>query len=197
MLSISTERLTLRPLIAADQDMFCQLYTSKHTMAYMSAPYSAEKAKKTFYSALHFNKNQNRVINTWAITLKCLNAPYTATNMSFGIVMVYDEWKQERLANIEVGVLLLPEVTKQGFAKEALMGLLGYCFNRLSLPQVNIRFHQDNNLMQIIARKLGFTSLAHKLPNNLSLSKSKSTLKSKNAMLVQQLTAQQWQAGHV
>ena len=156
MQTIATNQLVLRPLTPSDKEMFCQLYTNSNTMAYIAPAYSQEKASNSFNSASNFNNNNTRIVKTWAIELNNSNSKQKSPSKTIGIVMLYDEWFKIRLSTIEVGILLLPGATGQSYGQEALSGLLTYCFNDLSLNQVNIRFHPDNQAMRSVSKKLGF-----------------------------------------
>jgi RimJ/RimL family protein N-acetyltransferase len=157
MRTIYTKQLLLRPLAPHDKDMFCQLYTSQITMAFIAPQYSHKNASNSFNSASNFNKNNERIIKTWAVELNNADDILQVTkSKTIGIVMLYDEWFKNLLSPIEIGVLLLPNATGKAYGKEALTGLLTYCFNDLALPQVNIRFHPDNKAMRSVSKKLGF-----------------------------------------
>lgn len=203
---IKTKQFTLRPLNCHDKVMFCQLYTSEVTMAYISPAYSDKKAQNSFKSACNFNHNTERVVNTWAIELNNTEVNTQAKlNKTIGIVMLYDEWYKQLLFPIEIGILLLPSATGMSYGKEALAGLLSYCFNDLALPQINIRFHPNNLAMRYLAEQLGFkTPNQSDIYNNLPVSKENNNPKKSSSdeiisfteeqMLVQHLYAKQWQA---
>lgn len=200
MRDINTERLVLKPLTGEDKTMFYQLYTDELTMAYIARPYSDEKVKKSFKSACNFNNNSERLVKTWAIELIASEGhSKLKSKQTIGIVMLYDEFNQQRLSVIEIGILLQPNATGMSYGKEALAGLLSYCFNDLAISQVNIRFHPNNLAMRTIAKKLGFITTVALEKNSTINSADKANSKDKisiieKQMWVQQLYATQWQA---
>ena len=81
----------------------------------------------------------------------------TSTNESVGLIDLFDFNPQHQRAGI--GILVLKEHQKKGFAVEALKMIIEYAFNNLNLHQIYANIPADNSKSIALFEKLKFIKI--------------------------------------
>ncbi|MGY5799331.1 GNAT family N-acetyltransferase [Rheinheimera faecalis] len=107
-----TTRLVIRPLRPQDQQLYLALYSSPQVMAFIGPTLGVDKAKHSFQIALQLNTK---------VPFKRLFLAVCQNDQPIGLCAV-NQWSAHS-ATAEVGLMLLPDWQRQGYASEALLAL--------------------------------------------------------------------------
>ena len=141
--NLSTNRLYLRQLSAADNRAIYDLRNDDSVNAYLDRP-----KKMGMEQVNEFIERTNSGIESntwvyWAIILK-------ASNAFIGTICLWNFNEDKSIA--EVGYELAPQAQGKGFMREALSEILEYAFAALKLVAVeaytNIHNHSSNRLLE-------------------------------------------------
>jgi len=132
-MKIEGGRLILRSLKASDNPLITK-WINQPEIAYflgISTPISAAQQKRWFKSAL---ADESKMI--FAITLR-------RSGRHIGNIALQQISTRDRNAalNIFIGD---PSDRRKGYAEEAMLLLLGYCFNKLGMHRVWLTLHSEN-----------------------------------------------------
>jgi RimJ/RimL family protein N-acetyltransferase len=166
MLTFSTERLVIRPLLAEDELFFCQLYTDNKVMRHTGGAIKLEQAKASFQRCLlanqHVEHGKAKTVLTWAIvcgnngnilglqTLAFVTRPYNET--------IINTDKQAGVKQTEIGIMLAREANGKKIPEEALGALIKYAFTTLQLDRIHAFYNRKNFATKRFVDKLGFSA---------------------------------------
>lgn len=132
---LQTERLILRKLTLDDAEEILFLRSDENINKYIDRPRA-----KTTNDAYNFIKKTNQSIDNnelvdWAITFK---------NYSrlIGSICLWNLSREENKA--EIGYELLPDFQGKGIAHEAVLVVIDYGFNIMSLNKIEAYTHKEN-----------------------------------------------------
>lgn len=166
--------LELRPLTAADQALFVELYTNPKIMRQVAAPLSAELAARSFALALQSGPQQHHyywtlwpAASTSAPTLTPASAASdnTAASDNSAMDVTLPHHSAAGIAaliamparSFEFGVMILPAFSGRGIPVAALAGVIQYAFMS-GQAETLIAKHQTANLPVVrLLRRLRVT----------------------------------------
>lgn len=143
----STARLHLRRLSAADQQLFCELYTAPETMRFIALPQSPQQALRNFGKALRLTHERKLQLRFYTIL-------HRETGEAIGICGVQRPRSRRYL---EAGIMLSKRAVGQGFGSEAFAALLKHTFRTCRVHRLFASVHAENLAAQGLVRTLGFT----------------------------------------
>lgn len=148
--SISTERLVLRPFEAADIPAHIEMMNDEPVIAWMSAPYP--------YST--------RDAEEWVSAI----APAERTE-GRGLVLAVTEFLTQRLVGLarlkntdwrtrttEISYVTAPWARGEGYATESVLAVAQWLFRDQSFERIELRTAADNTAAQQVAQKAGCIS---------------------------------------
>jgi RimJ/RimL family protein N-acetyltransferase len=155
---VRTERLLLRPLTAADTDAL---------LAYRSLP---EACRYVPFEPMTPDVIAKRLATDWANTeltdedqALTLGAELTGTGQLVGDVVLF--WHSREHLGGEIGYMLHPGFSGQGYGTEAARALLRLAFEDLGLHRVVARIDERNEPSARLARRLGMRQEARLVDN--------------------------------
>ncbi len=160
--------LELRPLTAADQALFVELYTNPKIMRQVAAPLSAELAERSFALALQSGPQQHHYYWTlWpaASTSAPALTPASAASDNSAMDVTLSHHSAAGIAaliamparSFEFGVMILPAFSGRGIPVAALAGVIQYAFMS-GQAETLIAKHQTANLPVVrLLRRLQVT----------------------------------------
>lgn len=143
--TFDTARLHLRPMNDGDESIYCELYTNAEIMRNIANPMTTEAARRSFRLACLQQAPEPR---RWIIHGKPGHAPIGLLGLT----------PDEDTA--EIGVMLLSGCEGQGFATEAMQGMVDRIFHARALTRLIARQAiADNAPVLRLMTKLGFRRL--------------------------------------
>jgi RimJ/RimL family protein N-acetyltransferase len=145
---LQTSRLHLRPLVDADQEFYCRLYTDPAVMARVGTPLSREAAQGAFGRVLRQIAAKPPRSHYWMLCER-------GTQAVIGLMaLVFD---RDDRTSAEVGVLLLSNSQGQGHATEAIAVLADRIFAETELTRLWTRHAPCHAAAIGLMCSLGFT----------------------------------------
>lgn len=144
-----TERMHLRPLQAADEALFCELYTDADTMRFVGPPLAPEVAIKWFRRLLATAPERSALY--LAMLAKASGRPLGICGVPRGAGDA--SWA-------EAGVLLRRDARSQGFAQEGMSALLERLFARSQVEEIRVEFSPVGQAVRQLMERLGFAPFA-------------------------------------
>lgn len=143
---IETERLHLRPLIAADAPAIFRIRSDSETMRFWDWP-PAKDPRDVFetVAAQIGDMEQGRSIY-WAVCVE---------DQAVGCCDLSDI--DHNHARAEIGYIFARSCWGQGFAQEAMRAIVGYAFGPLELARLYARMHSRNEASRRLLTRLGFS----------------------------------------
>ena len=146
---LTTERLTLRQLVIADEQEIFTLRSDNEINRYLN-----RQVSKTIDDARNFINNVNENINKnvslyWAITLSDKNI-LVGTICLFGF--------SEENNKCEIGYELLTNFQGQGMMSEAIQKVIEYAFNTIHIKRMEAYIHKDNQRSIKLLEKRSFSN---------------------------------------
>ncbi len=160
--------LELRPLTAADQALFVELYTNPKIMRQVAAPLSAELAERSFALALQSGPQQHHyywTLSPAASTSAPALTPAGAASDNSAMEVTLPHHSAAGIAALiampartfEFGVMILPAFSGRGIPVAALAGVIQYAFMS-GQAETLIAKHQTANLPVVrLLRRLRVT----------------------------------------
>jgi len=145
---VETARLSMQPLSRDDESLYVHLYSDEETMRFIGAPLSAERAVRSFRSALTEMQRQ-------PITKLYLGVVEKASATKVGICSLQNF--DPRLRSVQAGVMFVAAARAQGYAKEAFVGLIQQVFAELPVDELWVQFTADHVAVQRGVISVGFT----------------------------------------
>lgn len=144
---LSTERLDLKQMTAADAEDFFVLRSNKHIMKYIERPIAEEVEEcRELIRIMDEGIKENNMIN-WGIYFK-------GEQQLIGTIGFY-RLKPEHF-RAEVGYLLHTDHWKKGIMTEALNAIVKYGFEQLKFHSLEADLNPDNLASESLLRKCGF-----------------------------------------
>ena len=144
---LTTERLTLRQLVIADEQEIFTLRSDGEINKYLDRQVSNTiDDARNFINKVNENINKNDSLY-WAITLNDRNI-LIGTICLFGFSDENDK--------CEIGYELLTNFQRQGIMKEASEKVIDYAFNTIKVQKIEAIFHRDNQRSINLLEKLLF-----------------------------------------
>ena len=144
---IETERLRMRPIVAADAALYEHLYTDAETMRFIGEPLSPERAARSFRSALA--GMQRRPIERLFLTVV-----EKASQTDVGICSLQNFDAVER--SVQAGVMFIEAARAKGYSKEGFTGLIQQVFAHLPVDELWVQFAADHMAVQRAVLSVGF-----------------------------------------
>lgn len=144
---VETERLRMRPIVAADAWLYEHLYTDVETMRFIGAPLSRDRAARSFQSAL-------ACMQRLPIERLFLTVVETATQTDVGICSLQNFAAAER--SVQAGVMFIEAARAKGYSKEGFTGLIQQVFAHLPVDELWVRFATDHVAVQRAVLSVGF-----------------------------------------
>ena len=144
---VTTPRLRMRPLAVTDEALYMRLYTDEETMRFIGAPLSAERAAASFRSALAGMRRQ-------PVERMFLAVIENASKAVVGICSLQN--CDPQLRRVQAGVMFIPDVRAQGYAKEAFVGLIQRVFEELPVDELRVEFAASHVAVQRGVISVGF-----------------------------------------
>ena len=144
---LHTERLTLRPLTAADAPALFVLRADPQVMQYIPRPLHTSVAEtEAFIGAVNEGMARQELLN-WGVALR-------ASDELIGTIGFYRLQPENHRA--EIGYLLHPAHQGQGLMQEAVVAALAYGFDVLRLHSVEGVIDPQNEASARVLRRAGF-----------------------------------------
>jgi RimJ/RimL family protein N-acetyltransferase len=148
MTGFDTARLHLRPIGEGDEALYCGLYTDPDLMRHIAAPMTLEAAKRSFGAAC---RQQSWMKQRWILLERSSAVP-----ISIGQLGLFVDADATQGASAEIGVMLLDDWQKRGYAAEAIMAMAERVFGAGTLDLLWTRHAPDNALATGLMQKLHF-----------------------------------------
>ena len=144
---LTTERLTLRKLVIADEQEIFYLRSDGEINKYLDRQLSNTiDDARNFINKVNENINKNDSLY-WAITLSDRNI-LAGTICLFGF--------SDENSKCEIGYELLTNFQGQGIMKEAAEIVIGYAFNTIRVQKIEAFLHRDNQRSVKLLEKFSF-----------------------------------------
>lgn len=147
-----TPRLRVRPLVDADEALYCGLYTDAGLMRYVGTPLPAAVAQRSFRAALA------AAARPQPPHLYLSLRPHDGGE-AVGVCALRDI--DTTGARAELGLMLRRETFAHGYACEALSGLIAWSFRRLPLAQLYSLTDPANLRARRLAERAGMKYQPH------------------------------------
>ena len=132
---LQSEHLRARPVVQADEALYCWLYSDPETMRFVGPPLSRERAQRGFRQVLELLERRPIELVLWVLVEK-------ATDRSIGIGAFQDFDPQRR--RVQAGLMLGAGARGRGFGKEGLRALIDYAFVTFAVDEVWTQHAVDN-----------------------------------------------------
>ncbi|WP_442967947.1 GNAT family N-acetyltransferase [Rheinheimera sp.] len=144
---IQGKRIYLRLMRIADQEAYSKLYCDDVQMQFVCAPLNQEKANTCLKRSIALNAARQRQ----HLYLSICTVDTDAVVGFCGLAQI-----DYRAKNVELGVSLLAQHSKNGFAEESLWLLIQLCRELLPGFQISGILHSDNKAAQNLVKKVGY-----------------------------------------
>jgi RimJ/RimL family protein N-acetyltransferase len=140
-------RIWVRPLSAADEALYCELYTDAQAMQFIGPPLSARRAMRNFRKYIRSSRRP-------AVTTLLLAMIEKSTGQAVGIGAI--QQLDERGRRAEAGMMFKPAVHARGFAKEVLPALITQAFTLLPIDEISAQAAADHAVVERLLTSVGF-----------------------------------------
>jgi RimJ/RimL family protein N-acetyltransferase len=144
---LETARLRLRPFVAADEALYCGLYTDAAVMREIGAPLAWDVAAQAFRRACEHNAKATPGHRFWAIDAKAADGATPVHAIGLAALLRSGD-------RAELGVMLRHGWWNRGISSEAFVPLIDHAFIGMGLAQVYAQ-RPDGDHARIIDRLLG------------------------------------------
>lgn len=142
----ATERLDHRLLTNRDAALFCELYTDAETMRFIGPPLSPERVARAFQTALRVTYRAPSDRQFFAMLDR-----HTTHAVGIGSLQQID--LAQRRA--EAGLLIATPHRAQGYATEALRGLISHAFATYPLEEVWVQIAVVHTVVEKLVISVG------------------------------------------
>ena len=149
-----TERLLLRPLTPADENDLYKYQSLPDVVRYIPWP---ARTMQQVHDALINALANNRLSDEGDYAL--LGVVLPSTGHVIGQLSLMYRSKEDQRA--EIGYVIHPDFTGQGFATEACSALVTLLFNTGKFHRIVAKIDARNSPSEAVAKKLGFRKEAH------------------------------------
>jgi RimJ/RimL family protein N-acetyltransferase len=144
-----TERLSIRPAVAGDAALYCDLFTDPDTMRFVGPPLSQKQALRNFEQVL-------ACLGRRPIERMLLVIVEKATRQSIGIGAFQDFDPRHR--RVDQGMMIGGAGRGRGFGKEASRALIDFAFVTFAeVDEVRIQHAVDNMEARRVPISLGMS----------------------------------------
>jgi ribosomal-protein-alanine N-acetyltransferase len=147
-MTITTERLTLRPLAPSDTDAIFTMMSDPQTMRFWDWPAFTERETVAEIVAAQIADMREGRALYWAVAL-------SPDGPAIGSCDFSEIDRHHRRA--EVGFLFSRDHWGNGYASEAMAAIVARAFDRLELRRLWARFHTRNEASRRLLERLGFS----------------------------------------
>ena len=144
---LETTRLRLRPFTAEDAPAFHAAYGDGMAMRYWDHDPSPTVARTALYIS-HWTKASPEGWMTWAVA-------EADTNSCIGMVNYHARSTRHRRA--EIGYILAPAATGEGYARDAVGTLIAFMQTTLGVHRIEAEIDTRNQASRTLVERLGFT----------------------------------------
>lgn len=141
----------LRPLLAADEPLYCAVYTDVDLMRQVTEVLTMPAAQRAFVLALKANADPQSRARYWVIQ---------ASDADVGLLGVVATPATESELECEVGAMVLPSWQSRGVAANAIALLADHVFSASTVTRLHTRHAGNNGSAGGLMHKLGFVALA-------------------------------------
>jgi RimJ/RimL family protein N-acetyltransferase len=142
----TSERLLFRSLRASDQELYCALFCDPETMRHIGPPWTRDEAVRAFSGVLEATQcSPPRALFLTLIPKDRQQAIGLCTLQNFDPVR----------RQTEFGVMLLSSGREQGFATEAMTGVIAHAFAELPVDEVWSRVAVDHAVCERLVLRVG------------------------------------------
>ena len=145
--TLSTARLTLRPLTEADAPALLQLLSTRDVLRYFPNPAPPDRARVDRIISHHLSQWAERGLGWWAVELHARPGIIGCAGLEF----------LPETGETEVAYLLGRDYWGQGLATEAARAALHFGFETLGLQTIIGLVHPENQASSHVLEKLGLT----------------------------------------
>jgi RimJ/RimL family protein N-acetyltransferase len=142
----TSARLLFRSIRASDKALYCALFCDPETMRHIGPPWTRDEAARAFLAALKVT----RCSPPRALFLTLIPKD---TGQAIGLCTLqnFDPVRRQ----VEFGVMLLSSGRQQGFATEAMSGVIAYAFAELPVDEVWSRVAVDHAVCERLVVRAG------------------------------------------
>lgn len=145
MKTIETERLTIRPFLETDLEDLYNLLSNPEVMKYYPSPLDKKGAKE--WMERNWKRQKEFGHSLWAIIRK-------KDQVFVGQCgLVTQDVEGEDM--VEIGYMIRNDLWRQGYATEAIDGVLSFASNELNLPEVIALIDPQNDPSMQVALRAG------------------------------------------
>lgn len=156
-MELITPRLLLRPMREGDEQLYCDLFCDPDTMRHIGAPWTRTDAERAFRAVLR----ATRAAPPRAVFLTPVRKD---TQQPIGLCTLQNFDRQRRQA--EFGVMLVSSGRTQGFATEAMIGVIAHAFAQLAVDEVWSRVAIDHAVCERLVVAVGLVRHPGVLPED-------------------------------
>ena len=144
---LTTARLRLRAFTPGDAPAFHAAYGCPEAMRYWDHEPSPNVARTALYLS-HWAKPPSEGHMIWAVAL-------AASDRCIGMVNHHNGSTRHR--RTEIGYILAPEATGQGYAREAVSAMIAHLHAALQVHRIEAEIDPRNGRSRALVERLGFT----------------------------------------
>ena len=145
--TLTTKRLTLRPLRVHDTPAIFEMMSDEETMRFWDWPAFRDESTVRDIVAAQVSDMEAGTARYWAVA-------YSPNASAIGSVDLSEIDAHHSRA--EVGFLFARKVWGKGFAREAMQAVTAHAFDALGIRRLWARFHTGNAASQRLLESLGF-----------------------------------------
>lgn len=150
LLKFKTERLTIRPFQEEDSHALFNIYLNHEVCKFLlHQPWTPENMREKFEQ----KRKNNRLIQDRSLSLAVLK-----DNLVVGDLSV---WYTNMRDTVEIGYSFSNEVSGQGYATEAVRGLVSQLFQERDIHRIQATLDARNIASQKLCERIGMRKEAH------------------------------------
>ncbi|MDT0270176.1 GNAT family N-acetyltransferase [Streptomyces sp. DSM 44915] len=149
-ISLSTERLTLRPFEEADAPELAAMMSDELTVAWTSAPIPYTRRE-----AYDWITRRAPAERTGGGGIVLAVTEYLTHRLVGSVHLMHTDW---RVLSTEVGYVVAPWARGEGYAAEAVLAVAQWLFRDQKFERLELRTAAGNTASQQVAQKLGCIS---------------------------------------
>ena len=153
--TLTTARLTLRPLTLRDGHALHHILQQKEVLRYFPRPDPPPRERVDQFIRDQLRRWRRDGFGLWAVELRDRPGLIGWAGLQKLPLMPKTQGAVAEWQEVEVGYLLRSAYWGQGLATEAALASLHYGFETLKLPRIVAIVHRDNAASQRVAQKLG------------------------------------------
>ena len=161
-LDLQSERLLLRPLVAADADLGAEIWTDPEVMKYAGGVWSTDQILCNMLK--YTRRGAGGCIGTWCVTDRAANDKLgTAILLPLPVEEDDTNWNLvvgDALPDceIEIGYILKRSAWGKGYATEATKRLLKFAFEQTPIEELVATIDPENSASRRVLEKCGLIS---------------------------------------